>query len=726
MVFIILFLVLGGIPLADAGPTTGLKGLARAGQWDRVLEVAVRRGDQLPLRPEEALVAAHAARLAGDLNAEIHFLSMAVDSPDLGAVARVELAGLVLPEDPGRAVDLVLAFIRRAPSTQIRLAAVEIVEQAVLAGVEPERRSAVGRALPALHRSSRRKLELALAVSHDPVDRNALSRLLASSTTDLVALTAAEKLLASGELGAVDRWRVAQTFFRHGLYDRAIPILEDLDGVRHGQISEREVAYLRGRCSFRRGDWSTAILWYRKAISRSSAGDRLAELEVHLGRTYELADEMDLAVAAAQRAIRAKTTDDRRLFLARLRLRRGELELAQAGLARLRSRSARERGELMLGLYELGEGRRDAARARLARVSRDPWRSPAAVIAAELAVADDKPAEALELLLDAAPGLDGYWAEQARSIMRRLADDVLEQWRKSEAAALENPVERTRRRALVRSLVLEFDHERLAGLRAIAADSVGLAGDPAQPVFPPGLAARLWTLGLPASAVRWDPSGLPRDAARSTWWTAVQELELGRPWLAISVADAAWRQASSSLPEEGLPIGLRKTLYPLPFEPTLRRAAARHELSWSLLAGVAREESRWNPMVVSKVGARGLMQLMPATAIATGSANGRPEMIPDDLFEPLISLDLGAAELGRLLRVFGGNRAAAVAAYNAGEAQARLWLEQCGDGCTEARFLAHVSFSVTRGYTEAVLGASAAYDQLYGTTSTGGVSGRSE
>jgi len=120
------------------------------------------------------------------------------------------------------------------------------------------------------------------------------------------------------------------------------------------------------------------------------------------------------------------------------------------------------------------------------------------------------------------------------------------------------------------------------------------------------------------------------------------------------------------------------------------------------------------------------MQLMPATAIATGSANGRPEMIPDDLFEPLISLDLGAAELGRLLRVFGGNRAAAVAAYNAGEAQARLWLEQCGDGCTEARFLAHVSFSVTRGYTEAVLGASAAYDQLYGTTSTGGVSGRSE
>jgi soluble lytic murein transglycosylase len=120
------------------------------------------------------------------------------------------------------------------------------------------------------------------------------------------------------------------------------------------------------------------------------------------------------------------------------------------------------------------------------------------------------------------------------------------------------------------------------------------------------------------------------------------------------------------------------------------------------------------------------MQLMPATAVATGAANSRPEPSPEDLFEPLISLDLGAAELGRLLRVFEGNRAAAVAAYNAGEAQARLWLEQCGPGCTEARFMAGVSFSVTRAYTEAVLGAAAAYDRMYRPACKDGVSERSE
>jgi soluble lytic murein transglycosylase len=151
----------------------------------------------------------------------------------------------------------------------------------------------------------------------------------------------------------------------------------------------------------------------------------------------------------------------------------------------------------------------------------------------------------------------------------------------------------------------------------------------------------------------------------------------------------------------------------------VREAALRHDLPWQLLAGVAREESRWNPEVVSKVGARGLMQLMPATAVATGRANGRPEIEPDDLFEPFISLDLGAAELGRLLRVFSGNRAAAVSAYNAGEPQALLWLDQCGGECTEARYLTTVSFSVTRDYTEAVLAAAEIYDELYGAEFTG-------
>ena len=334
---------------------------------------------------------------------------------------------------------------------------------------------------------------------------------------------------------------------------------------------------------------------------------------------------------------------------------------------------------------------------------------------------------ALDLLVTAAPGLDSFWAEEARSVMTRIPSEVPAGWRRQEAAALGDPTERTRERAMARLLILETDPDRVAALRrARRRDGrsrwrTGETGRSSRDSLP-----SLWAIGLRSSALRWDPSGLPRDGARSTWWTAEQELELGQPWLAISVADTARWQASPYIPERGLPAGSEVRAVSAALSSTVSRAASMHDLPWSLLAGVAREESRWNPDVVSKVGARGLMQLMPATAVATGAANGRPEIVPDDLFEPFISLDLGAAELGRLLEVFGGNRAAAVAAYNAGEAQARLWLDQCGNACSEARFLAQVSFSVTRGYTEAVLGAAAVYEELYGESTVRPVSEQSE
>jgi hypothetical protein len=306
--------------------------------------------------------------------------------------------------------------------------------------------------------------------------------------------------------------------------------------------------------------------------------------------------------------------------------------------------------------------------------------------------------------------------------MARLPHDVLSGWRRSVVQALGEPSERSRRRALGRALRLEPDPGRLEALRIATATELGLDGEPATPDFPVGLAGRLWSLGLEAGAVRWDPGGFPRADAASTWWTAEQEVALGSPWLAIGLADAARRQASWMVPSRGFPVGLQRAFHPLPYDDEVRRAGQRHDVPWTLLAGVAREESRWNPRVVSRVGARGLMQLMPATAAATAAANGRPKVAPDDLFEPMISLDLGAAELGRLLGVFAGHRAAAVSAYNAGEAQARLWLDQCGEGCSEARFLANVSFSVTREYTEAVLASAATYETLY----EGPVNGRTE
>ncbi|MGC1300963.1 MAG: lytic transglycosylase domain-containing protein [Caulobacteraceae bacterium] len=85
-------------------------------------------------------------------------------------------------------------------------------------------------------------------------------------------------------------------------------------------------------------------------------------------------------------------------------------------------------------------------------------------------------------------------------------------------------------------------------------------------------------------------------------------------------------------------------------------AAARHSLAPELLDAVVRRESGYRTTAVSKAGAIGMMQLMPATARALGV----------DPHDPVQNLEGGAAYLRSLLDRFDGRIDLALAAYNAG------------------------------------------------------------
>lgn len=86
------------------------------------------------------------------------------------------------------------------------------------------------------------------------------------------------------------------------------------------------------------------------------------------------------------------------------------------------------------------------------------------------------------------------------------------------------------------------------------------------------------------------------------------------------------------------------------------RLAAKYDLSPQLIEALVWQESRWHPGAVSPAGARGLAQLMPATARELG-------VNPDD---PLANLEGGARYLRQQLDTFDGNLEKALAAYNAG------------------------------------------------------------
>lgn len=84
--------------------------------------------------------------------------------------------------------------------------------------------------------------------------------------------------------------------------------------------------------------------------------------------------------------------------------------------------------------------------------------------------------------------------------------------------------------------------------------------------------------------------------------------------------------------------------------------AAKYDISPSLLEAVVWQESRWNELAVSPVGARGLAQLMPGTAAQMGVNAG----------DPMANLEGGARYLRMQLDAFGGDIEKALAAYNAG------------------------------------------------------------
>ena len=101
-----------------------------------------------------------------------------------------------------------------------------------------------------------------------------------------------------------------------------------------------------------------------------------------------------------------------------------------------------------------------------------------------------------------------------------------------------------------------------------------------------------------------------------------------------------------------------------PYNPIIKKAAERYEIDPALVKAVIMAESNYNPRAISKVGARGLMQLMPATAEALGV---------EDCFNPEHNIHGGVRYLRQLLDRFDGDIELALAAYNAGSRKVRKY-----------------------------------------------------
>ncbi len=155
--------------------------------------------------------------------------------------------------------------------------------------------------------------------------------------------------------------------------------------------------------------------------------------------------------------------------------------------------------------------------------------------------------------------------------------------------------------------------------------------------------------------------------------------------------------------QKGLQVGSLAT----PFLGVPQRLPLPDSVDRALVYAVARQESALNHSATSRVGAQGLMQLMPATARATARQAGLAYSAARLSTDPVYNATLGAEHLEELLARYQGSYVLTFVAYNAGPGRANDWMRAYGDPrgnqVDAIDWIERIPFDETRNYVQKVM-----------------------
>jgi soluble lytic murein transglycosylase len=153
-------------------------------------------------------------------------------------------------------------------------------------------------------------------------------------------------------------------------------------------------------------------------------------------------------------------------------------------------------------------------------------------------------------------------------------------------------------------------------------------------------------------------------------------------------------------------------VFPFPYRDAVVAEAGAHGLDPYLVAGLIHQESNFTPDARSRVGAVGLMQVMPGTGQTLGRSSGIGRVDAAQLEDPDLNMRLGTQFVADLLHRTQGNVPEMLAAYNAGPARLDRW-----QGFPEAQdpelFAERIPFDETRNYVKIVQANAHIYAALY-------------
>jgi len=444
--------------------------------------------------------------------------------------------------------------------------------------------------------------------------------------------------------------------------------------------------------------------WARYRLALEAGNVRLAQ---QLASDLPMAERVDPrdfkrvdAKPAAELALGAfrKSRDGRELALYALeRAARSDPEAARAAWLKHRDK--------------LGPGERAWGNARLAyHASRqllpwanDAWREPLPdAMTAEVRAWRVRAGLRAKAWPDVLAAID--------ALPRATADEAT--WRYWRARALAAAGRNAEARALYAALAVEHDYHGL-----LAAETLRMCVDPQ------------------SEPVRADPAWQAGFAARDDVRRAVKLAQLDmraesqREWLSIvrGFGDDALNQAAIYAASQGMNDRAINTAnrtrerhdyalrYPTPYRPQFEAAARDVGVDEALLRGIARQESRFVPEIVSSAGAVGLMQLMPGTARWVAKQAGRADYSPGRINDLDVNTQFGAFYFKYWLDRLDGSVALAAAAYNAGPGRAQQW--RPSEPLDGAIWVETIPFNETRDYVKKVIANSIYYARAFGDSS---------
>jgi soluble lytic murein transglycosylase len=158
---------------------------------------------------------------------------------------------------------------------------------------------------------------------------------------------------------------------------------------------------------------------------------------------------------------------------------------------------------------------------------------------------------------------------------------------------------------------------------------------------------------------------------------------------------------------------LLRILFPFPYRTLITEESRARELDPFIVAALIRQESMFEARVTSPAGARGLMQIMPATARTLADAAGIDEWHGEMLYHPEINVHLGTRYVAQHTATYDGSLPSIFSAYNAGAHRVEWWSEFPEHGDDEL-FTERIPYAETRGYVRILTRNRAVYTGLYG------------